>query len=299
MSANVETEISDHLSSSSAAVIAFGPTRRGVRYALRATGLPGLLLLAIFLVAVVGSFVTPKDPDKTHPFDIGASPFHHGYLLGSDQVGRDTLSRLIAGAHLSLMMGIPPVIIAGVIGIILSLMTAFGPRALDFGIMRIVDVFLALPAVLLALSVAAVLGPSLPNTVLALVIVLIPPITRIAREAALDIRSKPYLDAARMSGASRLRLMRDVVLPNMFPTVLVYCAALAGLMIVAAAALSFIGVGVQPPTAEWGRIVADGRTDFLVNPWPPLLAGACIFLTSLALNLTADRLRTYFDPRSE
>jgi peptide/nickel transport system permease protein len=195
------------------------------------------------------------------------------------------------------MIGLTPVIIATIIGVILSLITAFGHPVIGFAIMRVADVFLAFPAILLALAVAAMLGPSMRNEILALVIVLIPAVLRIGRAAALEVASRPYVEAARMAGPSRLRLVRDVILPNMFAPVLVYAAALSGLVIIFGAGLSFLGVGVQPPEPEWGRMVADGRNDFLINPWPSLIPGACIFLVGLSLNLAADRLRDHLDPR--
>jgi ABC-type dipeptide/oligopeptide/nickel transport system permease subunit len=265
--------------------------------AARATGVPGAIVTFFVLLAIIGPAIAPRDPLAVHPLVTNAAPFHHGFILGTDGLGRDSLSRVLHGARLSLFIGLAPVVIAMLIGLVLSLLAAFGPRFLGFVIMRVADIGLAFPAIMLALAVAAMLGPSLRNEIIALVLVLIPPITRIARSAALDVAGRPYVAAARMAGASRARVVWDVVLPNMLAPVLVYSAALSGLVIIFGAGLSFLGVGVQAPTAEWGRMVADGRNDFLVNAWPSFVPGACIFLVSLALNLSADRLRDHFDPR--
>jgi ABC-type dipeptide/oligopeptide/nickel transport system permease subunit len=277
---------------------ALGNLRRSPLWAtVRATGWPGLLFAFFLLAALVGPLFAPYDPLETHALQPNLPPFQGDFILGTDGVGRDSLSRILHGTQLSLMIGLTPVIIATIIGVILSLITAFGHPVIGFAIMRVADVFLAFPAILLALAVAAMLGPSMRNEILALVIVLIPAVLRIGRAAALEVASRPYVEAARMAGPSRLRLVRDVILPNMFAPVLVYAAALSGLVIIFGAGLSFLGVGVQPPEPEWGRMVADGRNDFLINPWPSLIPGACIFLVGLSLNLAADRLRDHLDPR--
>jgi ABC-type dipeptide/oligopeptide/nickel transport system permease subunit len=272
--------------------------RRSTAWAtVRATGWPGLLFALFVLLALIGPWIAPHDPLATHALQPNQPPFQGEFVLGTDGVGRDSLSRILHGTRLSLLIGLTPVLFATVIGVTLALVTAFGPSSIGFMVMRLADILLAFPAILLALAVAAMLGPSMRNEILALVIVLIPAVLRIGRTAALEVAAKPYVEAARMAGPSRLRLVRDVILPNMFAPVLVYAAALSGLVIIFGAGLSFLGVGVQPPEPEWGRMVADGRNDFLINPWPSLIPGACIFLVGLALNLIADRLRDHLDPR--
>jgi ABC-type dipeptide/oligopeptide/nickel transport system permease subunit len=265
--------------------------------AVRALGWPGGVVLAFVFVAVFGSLIAPNDPLALHATSINVSPFKDGaFPLGTDQLGRDVLSRTLVGGRLSLLIGIGPVIVAGLVGFALGALAAFGPRWLSFALLRMLDVALAFPAIMLALAVAAMLGPSVRNTLIAMVIVLIPPITRVSRAAALDVAGRPYMAAARMSGASRVRIVRDFAVPNMVAPVLTYVASLCGLMIIFGAGLSFIGVGVQPPTAEWGRMIADGRAQFFINPGMSLVPGACIFIVSLAFNLVADRLRDHFDP---
>lgn len=268
------------------------------REVVRTLGWPGAVIAVFVLLALFGPLIAPRDPLTTDPLAQNLPPFAEGHLLGTDNLGRDTLSRTLWGARLSLFIGVVPVLVASVIGSLLGAVAAFGPRWLGFTIMRVADVAFAFPSVMLALAVAAMLGPSLRNALIAIVIVLVPPITRVARTAALDVATRPYMDAARLTGASRPRIVRDFALPNMIAPILVYSAALAGLIIIFAAGLSFLGVGVQPPTPEWGRMVADARTTFLINPWPGLIPGACIFVLSMAFNLTADRIRDRLDPRS-
>jgi peptide/nickel transport system permease protein len=261
-------------------------------------GLPGCLIALVVLVAIVGQFVTPRAPTLTSEA-VNLPPFHDwSFLFGTDNLGRDVFSRAIAGSGLSLMIGVVPVALAGIIGFAVGAFAAFGPRWISFLILRTLDIAFAFPAVMLAIAVAAVLGPSVRNAMAAMVLVLIPPIARVARTAALDVAGRPYIVAARMSGASGFRVTRDFAVPNMVAPVLIYCASLCGLMIIFGAGLSFIGVGVQPPTPEWGRMVSDARSQFVVNPWISLIPGACIFVLSLSFNLLADRLRDYLDPRT-
>ena len=264
---------------------------------LRASGWPGALLLIIVIVAILGPWIAPEDPLHFNSTLLDIPPFTSGHVLGTDNLGRDLLARLLWGAHLSLITALVPVAISGTIGLALGSLVAFGPRWLGFVVMRVADVAFAFPAIMLAIAIAAMLGPSLRNAIIAMVIVLIPPFTRVSRAAALDVSGQPYMAAARLTGASRFRVIRDFALPNMLPPVLVYAATLCGILIIFAAGLSFLGLGVQPPQAEWGRMVADGRQSLLFNPWSSILPGACIFVASMAFNFLGDRWRDYLDPR--
>jgi peptide/nickel transport system permease protein len=163
--------------------------------------------------------------------------------------------------------------------------------------MRGTDIAFAFPAIMLAIAVAAMRGPSFSSAVLAMTIVFIAPITRVARGAAVEIASKPYIEAARLSGAGTFRVVRDFGLPNMLPPVLVFAASQLGGFLIFGAGLSFLGAGAQPPDIEWGRMVADARPVFLINAWPSVLSGLLIFVVSIAFNLLADRLRDRLDPR--
>jgi peptide/nickel transport system permease protein len=260
-------------------------------------GISGAIVIGFAILAVIGPWIAPHDPLSIAPLQRNLPPLSPGHLLGTDQLGRDTLSRILAGARLSFVIGIAPVAAGTFLGLLTGLLASFGPRRLGFAIMRVMDVAFAFPAIMLALAVAAILGPSLRNAIIAMTIVLIPPVTRITRAAALEVNDRPYIDAARLTGASRARIVWSFGLPNLMAPVVVYAAALCGLMIIYGAGLSFLGVGVQPPTPEWGRMVADGRTTFLQDPWASLIPGACIFIVSLAFNVAADRMRDQLDPR--
>jgi peptide/nickel transport system permease protein len=271
--------------------------RRRATSFLRAAGLPGAVILLFAIIALIGPLVAPQDPLAIDATALDAPPFTEGHLLGTDQLGRDILSRILYGARLTFVTGLAPLAFASVVGTFLGVVAAFGPRSVGFTIMRLTDIAFAFPSILLAIAIAAMLGPSLRNAILAMSIVLVPPIARVARAAALDVASKPYMAAAKLSGASRARVVIDFALPNMIAPILIYCAAISGLLIIFAAGLSFLGVGVQPPTAEWGRMVADGRPSLLLNVWSSLIPGACIFVVSMAFNFFADRMRDYLDPR--
>lgn len=263
---------------------------------VRAMGWPGLLILAALVIAVIGPYIAPYDPRAIDPTATNLGPFQNGHLLGTDDLGRDLFSRVLWGARPSLLTALVPIAIAGVVGTALGTLASFGPRSLGFTIMRATDVAFAFPSVMLAIAIAAVLGPSLGHTILAMSIVLVPPVARVARGAALEVSGRPYMEAARLSGASKRRIVTDFAIPNMIPPIVVFCASLCGLLIIFAAGLSFIGVGIQPPRAEWGLMVAEGRQSLLFNVWSSLIPGACIFIVSMAFNFSADRLRDHLDP---
>ncbi len=263
---------------------------------LRACGWPGIVILIFGVIAVIGPWIAPYDPRAIDAVSLNMGPFHHGHLLGTDDLGRDLLSRVLIGTRPSLLTAIIPIAIASLLGTLVGTVAAFSPKWSGATIMRLLDVAFAFPSIMLAIAIAAMLGPSLSHAMIAITIVLIPPIARVARAAALDVAGKPYIEAARLSGASQRRVVMDFALPNMLPPILIYCAALAGLLIIFGAGLSFLGVGVQPPAAEWGRMVADGRQTLLFNVWASVIPGLCIFIVSVAFNFLADRLRDYMDP---
>jgi peptide/nickel transport system permease protein len=277
----------------------FVPVRRERRTAgfLRAAGWPGLVIIAFAVAALIGPALAPYDPLAIDPFAVDVGPFTQGHVLGTDNLGRDLLSRVLYGARPTFVTALLPLTVASIFGTLLGTLAAFGPRWLGFTTMRITDVAFAFPSIMLAIAIAAMLGPSLRNAILAMTIVLIPPIARVARAAALDVSGRPYMAAARLTGASRWRIVVDFALPNMVAPIFIYCAAISGLLIIFAAGLSFLGVGVQPPSPEWGRMVADGRQSLLFNVWSSLIPGACIFIVSIAFNFFADHMRDYLDPR--
>jgi len=261
--------------------------------------IPGSFLLLLGLVAIFAPLVSPESPIAgtvaSRLLPIGS----HGHLLGTDGEGRDILSRLIWGARPSLLEGLVPVIIAGVIGTVLGLTAGLGGRRIHTVIMRSLDVLYSFPAVLLAIALAAALGAGVGNDILALSIVLIPPIARVAETEVARLRNADFMEAARASGASWPAIAWKQVLPNITPVLLVYCTALVGLAIVFAGGLSFLGLGIAPPHPEWGAMLNDLDQDLYTAPVLTLIPALMILITALAFNVLGDGLRDYLDIRSE
>ena len=265
---------------------------------IRTIGWPGLLVMSFALVAILGPWLAPQNALTLHTEDPNLPPFRVlNFPLGTDQLGRDLLSRVIVGARLSFLISVVPVASGGLIGMILGGIAGVAPRFVAVLIMRLTDIGLAFPSILLALALVAVRGPGFSSAVLALSIVLIAPMTRVARGVAIDVGSRPYIEAARLAGAGTLRIVWDFVLPNMLPTLLIFMTTACGGVLLFGAGLSFLGAGAQPPDVEWGRMVADGRNVLLINAWPSILPGLFIFVISLGFNRLGDRLRDRFDPR--
>jgi peptide/nickel transport system permease protein len=267
----------------------------GLRTARRRCLLPGTyvalgLLALLVLVALVGPFLAPHSPtaaDATHRLEsIGSA----GHLLGTDGQGRDVLSRLLYGARTSLMTGLVPVAISSLIGTTLGLFAGLAGRKLNALVMRILDVFYAFPTVLLAIAVGAALGPGIRNAMIALSVVFIPPVARLVEGAVAAVRGDDFMEAARSSGASRIRIAIRQVLPNVVAPLVVYCTSLIGLSIVEAAGLSFLGLAATPPKAEWGLMLNDGRNYFFTNPGVALVPAFAIFVSSIIFNISGDRL---------
>ena len=274
------------------------PVGHLVRGFLGVIGWPGLIVLAFAAIGVAGPWLAPLDPLTLRSADVNLPPFQRSeFWLGTDHFGRDLLSRAIHGARLSFIIATVPVVCGGALGVVLGAMAGLGPRPIGVVIMRAMDVALAFPSIMLALAVVAVRGPSFENAVLALTIVFVAPMTRVSRGLAVEIASKPYIEAARLSGAGTFRIVRDFGLPNMAAPLLVFAASSCGTLLLTGAGLSFLGAGAQPPDIEWGRMVSDGRSVFLINAWPSILPGLFIFTVSLGFNRLADRLRDRLDPR--
>ena len=256
----------------------------------------GFLLIAVGVTALVGPEVFPIDPNKA---DIRAQyqpPGTAGHILGTDRLGRDILARLIWGSRSSLAVAIVPITIGVAIGLILASIAGFFGRVSESSILRGTDVLFGLPPFMLAVAVAASLGPGLNNMIIAMTAVLIAPMTRIAHQVVVGIRDQPFVEAAWASGAHNHQIVRHQVLPNMLPPVLVYGVSLLGLQIVFGAGLSFIGLGVQPPDADWGKMIADGRDAIQIAPWVAAWPGLCIFVVAVAFNVIADSVRDVLDP---
>ncbi len=258
----------------------------------------GTLLLLIVLVAIFAPFVAPADPYKTNIIrrlkDIG----YPGHPLGTDQTGRDMLSRLIYGGRLSLFMGVTPVLNALVIGGLLGVLAGYIGGKVNMAIMRTMDIFYAFPSVLLAIAISGALGAGIGNAILSLTIVFIPPIARVAESVTTQVRSLDYVEAARASGASSFRIVRVHVLANVLGAVFVYATSLISVSIILASGLSFLGLGTKPPEPEWGLMLNELRQAIYVNPYVAALPGVMIFMTSLSFNLLSDGLRSAMDLKS-
>jgi peptide/nickel transport system permease protein len=246
-----------------------------------------VVLLAIVICAVGADWIAPADPYQTSVARRLAPIGTPGRLLGGDELGRDVFSRLIFGARISLTMAFVPVALALLVGGFLGVLAGYTGGVSNMAIMRTMDVFYAYPSILLAVAIAGALGPGILNAVLALTLVFIPPIARVAESVTTQVRGHEYVMAARISGASTLRILREHVLGNVAGPVLVFAASQVGVSIISASGLSFLGLGVSPPQADWGLMLSAMRQSIYVNPWVSALPGATIFLCTMAFNLVS------------
>jgi peptide/nickel transport system permease protein len=256
-----------------------------------------IIILVFILCAILAPWITLYAPNDADPTLRLAPPGTEGHLLGMDMQGRDILSRLIYGSRLSLFTGITPVIISAFISIPLGMLAAYYRRWGQV-IMRIIDVFFAFPMVLLAILLAAFLGPGIPNVILALVIVLIPYNTRVVYIEAVTQRRQGYVEAARASATRDANILFTEMLPNVVSPSVVYSTTIVGNIVITAAGLSFLGLGVQPPTAEWGIMMSEGRSVLAIAPHVATLPGIAIILLVVGFNLVGDSLRDALDPRT-
>lgn len=281
-----------------------GGRRRATRQARRFS--PTAPFLAIFVVfvlmAVLAPLIAPYDPNaqnllgRLKPPGTESRDFH--YLLGSDELGRDLLSRIIYGARVSLSVAMLSVILSGIVGTLLGMVAAYRRGWLEIVVMRIVDIFLSIPAILFAIICVAVLGPGLVNVVLVLGLTRWPRYARIAYGQTLAVANMPYLRLAHFMGAGPWRILMRHVLPNIIGPISVIATLEFGLMVLFEAGLSFLGLGVQPPTASWGAMLSVGRSYVANAWWIATIPGVCLFLLVLSVNLIGDDLRDRLDPRS-
>jgi peptide/nickel transport system permease protein len=281
-------------------VAAAGPLRRppGLARVLRRTpGRIGLTITLLFLLlCTAAGLLAPYDP---YDQDLSAalSPPAAGHWFGTDQYGRDMLSRVMHGTRTALLAVMVADGLALALGCAMGLVAGFFGGRVDAVVMRLVDVLLAFPYLLLALIIVAALGPGLTNSMIAIGIVYTPQYARLIRGQVLAVRHADYVRAARALGASRLRIMLRHVLPNSFTPILVMATLQAGSVIVETAGLSFLGLGAQPPSPDWGALLADGQSYFLTAWWIATFPGLAIFVVVLGFNLLGDALRDHFDPR--
>jgi peptide/nickel transport system permease protein len=254
-------------------------------------------LLALILVVIFERWINPYDPLGVAPLDALKGPTWR-HPMGTDQYGRDVFSRVMEGAHVSLEIGIFAVLISTVVGSSMGLIAGYNEGIIDSIVMRIIDMLLAFPGVLLALAIIASLGASLRNVIIAVGVGTIPVYARVVRGSVLSVKNATYVDAARVVGCSSWRLTIVHILPNITASVLVLATIGVAYSVLNGAALSFLGLGVQPPTAEWGLMVSDGRSYLRDAWWIATGPGIALALMVLAMNLVGDGLNDAFDPRS-
>jgi len=257
----------------------------------------GILVLLI-LMAIFAPYLAPYDPAKGSVIRRLKPIGTPGYILGTDELGRDMLSRLIYGARLSLLMGVIPVPIAFVIGSAIGIIAGYAGGLTNTLIMRTVDVFYAFPSVLLAVALSGALGSGLTNALVSLTVVFIPQIARVAESVTTQVRKLDYVDAARASGAPAFTIVRIHILGNVLGPIFVFATSLISVSMILASGLSFLGLGVRPPDAEWGLMLNTLRTAIYTNPLVAALPGVMIFITSICFNLFSDGLRTAMDVKS-
>lgn len=253
------------------------------------------VLTLIVLAAVFAPLVAPHDPYKTSMLRRLAPMGTPGHLLGTDELGRDLLTRLIYGGRISLFMSFTPVALAFLIGGALGMTAGFVGGWVNMAIMRTTDVFYAFPSILLAIAISGAMGAGLVNGLISLTLIFIPPLTRIAESVTTQVRALPFVEAARASGASTVSIIRVHVMSNVVGPVLVYASSLLSVAIVVASGLSFLGLGVSPPEADWGLMLNTLRQSIYVAPWNAALPGAVIFVTCMCFNLLSDGLRQALD----
>jgi peptide/nickel transport system permease protein len=281
-----------------ATVIDYAARRRPERFRFFRTWpvLPLLLLVPIFLFGVVGPFISPYDPTAANPI-MALKPPSLAHIFGTDFLGRDVFSRVIAGARASLLVSIFGVGIAGLIGITVGLVAGYFGGWLDTLLMRLVDIQMSMPAILLALLLSAALGSGLTTVIVVIAIVFWTNYARVVRAETLTIKERDYVVMARVLGCKPRRLIIRHILPNIVDSALVVASLQLGAAIMLEASLSFLGLGVQPPAVAWGKMIAESKLYLSLAWWLPFFPGLALVMTVLGTNLFGDWLRDRFDPR--
>lgn len=255
------------------------------------------VIALIVLVTIFAPWIAPKDPYKTSmAFRLKPIGFRD-FFLGTDELGRDILSRLVYGGRMSLMMGIVPVVLATTIGGTLGIVAGFVGGKVNMLIMRTMDVFYAFPSILLAVAISGAMGGGMMNGMVALTLVFIPPICRVSESATTQVRNLDFVEAARASGGSTSSIIATHILGNVLGPIFIYASGLISVSILVASGLSFLGLGVEPPNPDWGLMLSTLRQSIYVNPIVCALPGVMIFITSLSFNLVSDGLRQAMDMR--
>lgn len=258
----------------------------------------GVILLIFVIAAIFAPFISPYPPLLYHPSIAEQGPTL-AHLLGTDDLGRDQLSRVIYGTRISLTVGVASILIGGLLGTLLGIIAAYFKGWLDQVIIMVIDTLLSFPSLILALAIVAALGPSIVNVLIALAIVRIPIYARLARGQTLQITTEEYITAAHASGTRTRKIMLRHILPNIFTPLLVQATISISLAILDESTLSFLGLGVQPPTPEWGSMISEAQVYLTSDPWMLLGPTLAIVLIVLSLNILGDALRDHLDPHSK
>ncbi|MBO0813433.1 MAG: ABC transporter permease [Microlunatus sp.] len=261
-------------------------------------GAVALVLILIFVVAAaLAPVLAPFDPIVQNRESFQARP-GGAFLMGTDDLGRDIYSRVLYGARTSLLVSVATVLIAGSLGVAIGTLSGyFGGRWIDSLIQRVMDTLMAVPSLVLLLFIAALLGPSIRNTIIALSLLVIPSFNRVARGEMLRIREEPYVEAARANGCGVVRILLRHGLPNLFAPLVVIGSLMLAVVLIAESALSYLGIGTPPPTPSWGRMLSEGTKFLETAPWMVVFPGGVLTVAVLAFNLLGDALRDFLDPK--
>lgn len=261
------------------------------------------ILLLLLLTAIFAPLLAPHDPNTQNLLARlkapGAIIRNNLYLMGSDELGRDLFSRLIYGAQVSMLVAVSSVLLSGTVGTALGMIAGYVRGPTETVIMRLTDVFLSIPAILLAIIIVAIVGPGLFNLVFVLALTRWPRYARVAYGQTLAVSNMPYVRLSRFMGAGTPHILWKHILPNILGALVVVATLEFGLMVLFEAGLSFLGLGVQPPTASWGAMLSMGRNYLSTAWWIAVFPGICLFLLVLSANMLGDQLRDHFDPKSK
>lgn len=276
--------------------------RRGALRYLREQPLGAIaatIIVVFVAMALCAPWISPYDPLAQNRSAIMVPP-NAEHLMGTDDLGRDVLSRVLYGARTSLLISVATLLLGGVAGLVLGIVSGyFGGTWVDSVIQRVMDSLMAVPSIVLLLFVAALLGPSIRNTIFALALLVIPAFNRVARGEMLRIREETYVEAARAVGCSTRRILVKYGLPNLMAPLFVVTSLLFAIVLIAESALSFLGIGTPPPTPSWGRMLSEASRQLEIAPWMALFPGLALSLSVLAFNLLGDALRDFLDPKQQ
>ncbi|MEV7284380.1 ABC transporter permease [Streptomyces sp. NPDC093252] len=281
------------------------PVTAGLRERLRAARggnttaiIGGAVVAGTVLVALLAPWIAPADPLATDPAAIGLAPFTDGHLLGTDEVGRDILSRLMHGSRLALLVAVVPTLLALVIGGLLGLVSGYAGGWPDSVLMRVFDVMFSFPGILLALGIGVALGPGLTSMVIAMVVVTVPEFGRIVRGSVVSLRQEQYVEAAAVLGYRHRRIALRHIVPNLLGPLVVFATLQTGRNVILGASLAFLGLGAQPPAPDWGQMLSGGRALLVTSPHVATVPGLVIVVLAIGFNLLGDGVRDRLDPRS-